>query len=165
MNRVGPLVVSVVGDSGVGKTVLIERLLRELSGSRYRVAVAKHCPHGFALDVEGKDSWRFTEAGARGVFLASPGRIGLIEDREPVPGLKSIAEHYFTDFDIVFGEGFSQEKEVASAYLHPTHQDLRLTGYQLEAQMAPVTDEVLFHSQRSHWKGGECIRQNGWNHY
>ncbi len=113
VNRLSPLVISVVGSSGAGKTTLIERLLRELSGRKYTVAAVKRCPHGFDLDVEGKDSRRFTEAGARGVFLVSPGRVGLIEDKEQVPGLKSIAEHYFFRFDIVFGEGFSGEKEAA----------------------------------------------------
>ncbi|MBA7673570.1 hypothetical protein ES703_81772 [subsurface metagenome] len=113
VDRLSPLVVSVVGNSGAGKTTLIEGLLRELSGRKYTVAAVKHCPHGFDLDVAGKDSWRFTQAGASGVFLTSPGRVGLIEDKEPVPGLKSIAEHYFPSFDIVFGEGFSEEKEVA----------------------------------------------------
>ena len=113
MNRLSPLAISVVGNSGAGKTTLIEQLLREFSGRRCTVAAVKHCPHGFDLDVEGKDSWRFTQAGARGVFLTSPSRVGLIEDKEPVPGLKSIAEHYFPSFDIVFGEGFSEEKEVA----------------------------------------------------
>ncbi len=113
MNRLSPLVISVVGNSGAGKTTLIERLLREFSGRRCTVAAVKHCPYGFDLDVEGKDSWRFTQAGARGVFLTSPSRVGLIEDKEPVPGLKSIAEHYFPSFDIVFGEGFSEEREVA----------------------------------------------------
>ena len=113
MNRLNPLVVSVVGNSGAGKTTLIERLLRELSRRKYRVAAVKHCPQGFDMDAEGKDSWRFTQAGASGVFLTSPGRVGLIEDMEPVPGLKSIAEHYFPSFDIVLGEGFSEDKEVA----------------------------------------------------
>ena len=113
MNRLSPLVVCVAGSSGAGKTTLIERLLRELSGRNYRVTVVKHCPHGFDMDVEGKDSWRFTQAGASGVFLTSPGRVGLIENMEQVPGLRSIAEHYFPSFDIVFGEGFSEEKEVA----------------------------------------------------
>ena len=104
--------VSVVGNTGAGKTTLIEHLLRELSRRKYRVAAVKHCPHGFDLDIQGKDSWRFTEAGARGVFLTSPGLVGLIEEKKPVPGLRNIAEHYFPDFDIVLGEGFSQEKEV-----------------------------------------------------
>ena len=117
VNRLNPLVICVVGNSGAGKTTLIERLLRELSGRNYRVAAVKHCPRGFDLDVAGKDSWRFTQAGASGVFLTSPGRVGLIEDMEPVPGLKSIAEHYFPNFDVVFGEGFSEDKDVAKVVI------------------------------------------------
>jgi len=112
MNRPTPLLVSVEGDSGAGKTTLIEKLLNELSRRKYIVAAVKHCPHGFDLDVKGKDSWRFAEAGAKGVFLTSPGRIGLIEDTEHIPTLKNIAESYFSNFDIVFGEGFGKEKGV-----------------------------------------------------
>lgn len=112
MNRTTPLLVSVEGDSGAGKTTLIEKLLRELSGRKYTVAAVKHCPHGFDLDVKGKDSWRFAEAGAKGIFLTSPGRIGLIEDTEHIPTLKNIAQSYFSNFDIVFGEGFGKEKGV-----------------------------------------------------
>ena len=108
-----PLVVSMVGNSGAGKTTLIEKLLRELSKRKRKVAAVKHCPHGFDLDVEEKDSWRFKQAGAKGIFVTSPDQIGLIEETEQPPTLKSIARYYFPDFDIVLGEGFSEEKEVA----------------------------------------------------
>ena len=104
---------SVVGSSGAGKTTLIEKLLKELRKRKYAVAAVKHCPHGFDLDVEGKDSWRFMKAGARGIFLTSPKRIGLIKDTEQVFTLKSIAAHYFYDLDIILGEGFSKDKEVS----------------------------------------------------
>lgn len=108
-----PLVVSMVGTSSAGKTTLIEKLLRELSKRKCKVAAVKHCPHGFDLDVEEKDSWRFKQAGAKGIFVTSPDQIGLIEETEQPPTLKSIARYYFLDFDIVLGEGFSEEKEVA----------------------------------------------------
>lgn len=112
MNKFTPLLISVVGSSGAGKTTLIEKLLRALSKRKYAIAAVKHCPHGFDLDVEGKDSWRFAEAGARGIFLTSPRRIGLIKDTEQAFTLKSIAERYFYDLDVVLGEGFSEDKEV-----------------------------------------------------
>ena len=74
------------------------------------MAAAKHCPHGFDLDIEGKDSCHFKEAGAQGVFLASPTQIGLVCDKEHAAGIGEIGEHYFPDFDLVLAEGFAGEE-------------------------------------------------------
>jgi molybdopterin-guanine dinucleotide biosynthesis protein B len=48
------------------QTSLIEQLVAELKRRGLSVAVIKHCSQGFSLDQEGKDSWRFKEAGADG---------------------------------------------------------------------------------------------------
>jgi molybdopterin-guanine dinucleotide biosynthesis protein MobB len=108
-----PLVIAVVGRSGSGKTVLISKLLAELSGRKHRVAAAKRCPHGFDLDVKGKDSWQFAAAGASGVVVTSPGRIGVVKEVEAVPVLADIAGDYFSGFDVVLGEGFGRESGIA----------------------------------------------------
>ncbi|MFW6181193.1 MAG: molybdopterin-guanine dinucleotide biosynthesis protein B [Spirochaetota bacterium] len=56
------------GDGKSGKTLLMERAVRELRRRGYRVGVVKHCPH---LHPEGErnDSGRMLRAGAGGVLL------------------------------------------------------------------------------------------------
>ena len=41
-----PPVVSIVGKSRSGKTIVVERLIRELRSRAYRVATIKHAPRG-----------------------------------------------------------------------------------------------------------------------
>jgi molybdopterin-guanine dinucleotide biosynthesis protein B len=102
----GPLLVSIIGTSDSGKTTLILKLLPELQRRGYKVAVAKHCPCGFDLDREGKDSWRFTQAGGRGTFLTSGDAIALIRPLEEKVTIKERLLRDFADFDIVLMEGY-----------------------------------------------------------
>ncbi|HKE00567.1 MAG TPA: molybdopterin-guanine dinucleotide biosynthesis protein B [Planctomycetota bacterium] len=63
--------ISFVGDSGVGKTTLLERVIAALARDGVRVAVIKHSG-GFAdPDPPEKDSARLRRAGAARVVLAS----------------------------------------------------------------------------------------------
>jgi len=102
-----PLVIAVTGKSDAGKTYLINRLIPQMKSRGYRVAAVKYCPHGFDLDIEGKDSWNFTEAGAEGILLQSPSGLGLIRPKSKAAGsLNEVVEYYFADFDLVLAEGF-----------------------------------------------------------
>ena len=69
--------------------------------------MAKHCPCGFDLDVEGKDSWKFTQAGGEGVFLTSPESVALLRTEQSPPDIKERLQKYFSDFDIVLTEGYN----------------------------------------------------------
>ncbi|MBN2198225.1 MAG: molybdopterin-guanine dinucleotide biosynthesis protein B [Candidatus Aminicenantes bacterium] len=95
----------VVGSSGSGKTRLIEKLVAELKRRGRSAAVLKHCPHGFELDVKGKDSARFLEAGARGVGLASPDLAAFLHRKRGAGDLALLAGEQFLDADVVFIEG------------------------------------------------------------
>lgn len=66
----------------------------------------KHCPRGFDLDVEGKDSWRFREAGADAVFLLSPGTLGMIKDVGNKLTLAQITDGFLRNLDLVITEGY-----------------------------------------------------------
>jgi molybdopterin-guanine dinucleotide biosynthesis protein B len=103
-----PLLIAIVGKSDSGKTTLILKLLPELERRGYRVAVAKHCPCGFDLDREGKDSWRFTQAGGRGTFLTSGEALALIRPREETVTITERLLRDFSDFDMVLMEGYHE---------------------------------------------------------
>ncbi len=51
--------------------MLIERLIRELILIGKKVAAIKQSGHPVSMDVEGKDTFRFTQAGADPVVLSS----------------------------------------------------------------------------------------------
>ena len=96
-------VYSVVAYSGTGKTTLIEKLVAELKSRGIRVAVIKHDAHDFDIDREGKDSWRFSRAGADVTAIVSSSKAAVIENR-PV-SLDALIDR-ITDVDIIITEGF-----------------------------------------------------------
>ena len=98
-------IAAVVGPGGTGKTSLIEQLIAELKRRGLSVAVIKHCSRGFSLDHQGKDSWRFTEAGSDGVGLVSPGETAIIQRKFDKAGDIQLAASHFMNMDIVLIEG------------------------------------------------------------
>ncbi len=60
-----PLVFCVSGIKDSGKTGLIIKLINEFIQDGYRVGVIKHDGHEYAMDLEGTDTYRFAEAGAK----------------------------------------------------------------------------------------------------
>lgn len=92
--------------SGTGKTTLITQILRELKTQGYRVCVIKHDAHRFEIDREGKDSWRFTQAGADMTILSSPEKTAVIEQRERSFSQLVAMAH---DVDLILVEGYKQE--------------------------------------------------------
>ncbi|MEM2385550.1 MAG: molybdopterin-guanine dinucleotide biosynthesis protein B, partial [Candidatus Bathyarchaeia archaeon] len=102
-----PAVIAVVGSKSSGKTTLIEILTHELTKRGYRVAAVKHVPdEAFTIDTEGKDTWRFTMAGAKTVIAVSPKEIATIEKMDAnLLTLKDIVEKCLVS-DVVIVEGF-----------------------------------------------------------
>ena len=100
--------ISIVGKSGIGKTMLIEKLVRELKSRGLRVAVIKHHAHTTPIDAPGKDSWRFAEAGADAVVVSSPVEIARFERVARELTLAEIAARV-EDVDLILTEGFKRE--------------------------------------------------------
>jgi len=95
----------LVGSSGSGKTRLLSRLIPELKKRGHAVAVLKHCPHGFSLDPEGKDSRRLFEAGADSAALVSSDMTAVFRRDGKIADFKALARLYFSNIDILLVEG------------------------------------------------------------
>jgi len=112
MDKNYPFILSIIGVPDSGKTTFILKLLPELKRRGINAAVAKYCPRGFDLDIEGKDSFRFTQAGGRGIFLSSAEKEAVIRPSTVTLNLKEKLKNYFSDFDFVFMEGYNNEIDI-----------------------------------------------------
>jgi len=97
--------VAIVGQSQSGKTSLIRRLIPEFQKRGNSVFVIKHCGHGFTLDLEGKDSWEFSQAGAAGVGMVGPDELAVIIKEKADSDIRQIARRHFPAADFVMVEG------------------------------------------------------------
>lgn len=90
--------------SGTGKTTIIEQLIAALKSKGLRLAVIKHDAHDFEIDKEGKDSWRFSQAGADMTIISSQKKTALIEQRSLE--LSEIIDMVH-DVDLIILEGYN----------------------------------------------------------
>lgn len=103
-----PVVVCICGSKDTGKTTLIERLIPMLRKKGYRVGCLKHDAHDFEPDVEGTDSYRMEQAGAKAVAVYSNHRMLLYKETENLT-YERILEHMKKlpgeSLDIILVEG------------------------------------------------------------
>ena len=105
LSRKIPIVSIVAPSSGTGKTTFIEKVTRKLS-SDLKIAVIKSDAHGFNLDIEGKDSQRFQNAGAKSVAVISPSGWFMIQKTETREDFLNVAEK-FDGIDLILTESRS----------------------------------------------------------
>ncbi len=101
-----PPAVAFVAWSGTGKTTLMARLIALASSRGLTVGALKHDAHEFSIDRPGKDSYRFTEAGAMVTGLVSATRSALVRKHDQAPGVDKILARDFHGVDLVLVEGW-----------------------------------------------------------
>jgi molybdopterin-guanine dinucleotide biosynthesis protein B len=72
-----PYIIGFYGYSNCGKTTLIERVIKVLTEQGLHIAVIKQSGHPVSMDTSGKDTARFTLAGADPVVLSSECEIAI----------------------------------------------------------------------------------------
>lgn len=101
-------VVNIVGSSSnVGKTYLLEGLIKELKSRGYSIATIKHDVHGFDIDKKGKDTYKHREAGSETVIISSRNRFAMIKELEEETELNDIIK-LVLDKDIILVEGYKK---------------------------------------------------------
>lgn len=101
-------VVNVIGvGSNVGKTILMEGLIRELKNRGLSISTIKHDVHGFDIDKEGKDTYRHREAGAETIVISSKNRLAMIKELDDEVNLYDIIK-MVNDKDVVLVEGYKK---------------------------------------------------------
>jgi molybdopterin-guanine dinucleotide biosynthesis protein MobB len=103
-----PPVICIVGTNKTAKTQLMEALIKELKNSGLSVGALKYHKHGeFEIDIEGKDTWKYTMAGADTVAISSSVKFAVIKKTNVPTDIDEICEKYFGDNDIVLADGFT----------------------------------------------------------
>jgi molybdopterin-guanine dinucleotide biosynthesis protein B len=131
--------ISVVGNSGAGKTTFLEKLIRELKRRGYRVAAIKHDAHNFQMDHPGKDTYRLAEAGSDVVLISAAHRLALLENVAGERSLDDLVAMVSDRVDVILTEGYRQ---AAKAKIEVSRRDF---GSELVATpqdlLALVTDQ------------------------
>ncbi|WP_201024229.1 molybdopterin-guanine dinucleotide biosynthesis protein B [Tepidibacillus decaturensis] len=101
-------IASFVGYSGSGKTTLMAKVIHAFKQQGYRVAAIKHDAHRFEMDHEGKDTWKFAQAGSDVVLINSQEKLAMIEKVESSLSFEAVIS-YVKDVDIILVEGYKHE--------------------------------------------------------
>ena len=100
-------VITFVGKSGTGKTTFLEKLIPLLKDKGLRLAVLKHDAHPFEMDKPGKDTYRFTAAGADVVTISNQEKFAMIEQPQEELTLREIISR-LPQVDLVLTEGYKK---------------------------------------------------------
>src|SRR5512136_1447516 len=96
-----PLLLGIYGKSESGKTSLIVKIIKQLSDEGFKICSVKISDKKVNIDTKGKDTWKYTKAGAKLVILLSKNKTDfLLNQREDIseiiPQINCIS-----DFDLI----------------------------------------------------------------
>jgi molybdopterin molybdotransferase len=104
-------IVSIVGRSESGKTLLMEQLITEFKRRGYKIAALKHSHCGaIEVDQPGKDTWKFAQAGSDGVCISSPRKLAFIKKSDHDLRIDEVLPIIGPEFDLILVEGFKKSE-------------------------------------------------------
>ena len=123
-------VVNIIGSCrNVGKTYVMEGIIRELKSRGFSIATIKHDVHGFDIEKEGKDTYKHRQAGSETVIISSKNRLAMIKELQEEIYLNDIIRMVI-DKDIILVEGYKKSNlrkieiyrsDISSDIITPKH--------------------------------------------
>jgi molybdopterin-guanine dinucleotide biosynthesis protein MobB len=98
--------IAISGGKNVGKTSVIEQLIRELKSLDYTVSTIKHTHLSIQPDPPGTDTFRHRQAGAETVVLAGPEGYFLFRATSVSTSIPPSISSLLSESDVVLCEGF-----------------------------------------------------------
>ena len=127
-------VIGVCGFKNSGKTTLVEKLVRHLTGLGLKISTVKHAHHDFDIDHEGRDSFRHRKAGAIEVAVVSKNRFAIMNELRGIepPTLEEILEK-LSPCDLVIVEGYKRD----------THDKIEVRNLELNHPVLAGDDHTI----------------------
>ncbi|SDB01638.1 molybdopterin-guanine dinucleotide biosynthesis protein B [Eubacterium oxidoreducens] len=120
--------------SGTGKTTYIEQLIGLLKKKGLKLGVIKHDAHKFEIDKPGKDSYRFTAAGADKVLITSQTKTAMVELHKESYSFDEMIQK-IDKVDLIITEGYKHGEQKKFELLRkgysetPLANPVNLLGY------------------------------------
>ena len=102
-------IIKFVGYSNSGKTTFIENIIKILKKYGLKIATVKHDVHGLDIDKEGKDSYRYSAAGAD-ISVVSTKDLTVYKVHKDL-SLEEILNN-INDCDLIIVEGYSSDESI-----------------------------------------------------
>lgn len=140
-------IVSFIGWHDSGKTRLAAAVVAHLKSMGLRIAVVKSSSASdIVFDKPDTDTFNHRRAGADEVMLVAPDQMVLQATPKKL-SLTALAHRYFPDADIVIGEGFKKERQIAKIeVISDPGQNLRreVTGVIAIATNLDISADYVF---------------------
>ncbi len=147
-----PPIITFIGWHNCGKTTLAGQVVQHLKERGYTIAVIKSTKEtGLVLDREGTDTFSYRQAGADAVTLIAPDQM-VMTTNTPQKRLTTLAHRFFADVDLVVGEGFKEERQVAKIEVSRGDSELlrdRVTGVIAIATDRRISGDYIFRLNES----------------
>jgi len=119
--------IAISGGKNVGKTSVIEQIIRHLKPFGYTVSTIKHTHLSIEPDSPGTDTFRHRHAGADTTVLVSPKGYFLHYPGSGEEGLPDGISRILSEFDVVLCEGF-YDSDIPKVVIESVEDDEKTTS-------------------------------------